>query len=160
MADLKTDVNNSELTNGSGLMNNRYLVFSVNNQNFALDLSHIIEIVEILPITKIPNMPECIKGIMNLRGTVVPVMDLRMRFGFSETEYTERTCIVVIQNNNSLVGLIVEEVEDVLTIEKEEMSSPSNLNNNHIVKYIQSIGMANNAAQSILDCDMLFDLIS
>ena len=154
MAEIKNNVN------GSKLMSSRYLVFSINSQNFALDLSHIIEIVEVLPITRIPNMPECIKGIMNLRGTVIPVMDLRMRFGFTETEYTERTCIVVIQNDNSLVGLMVEEVEDVLTIDKDEISPPSNLSNNRVAKYIQSIGLANNQTQSILDCNILFDLLS
>ncbi len=139
-------------------MVNRFLVFAVGDQSFALEISCVIEIVEVLPITKIPNMIECIKGIINLRGAIIPIIDLRLRFGYTETVYTDRTCIVVVEHDGMSVGFIVEEVKEVLSIAEEEISPPTSLSDQNHSQYVKGIGMGKGEVQLLLDCTLLMDV--
>ena len=88
--------NNEEILDSK--IDDLYMVFVINNQKYALSSKYITEIIEILPITKVPFLPEYMKGIINLRSTIIPVMDARMRFGMEPIEYSERTCIIIIEN--------------------------------------------------------------
>ena len=85
--------NNEEILDSK--IDDLYMVFVINNQKYALSSKYITEIIEILPITKVPFLPEYMKGIINLRSTIIPVMDARMRFGMEPIEYSERTCIII-----------------------------------------------------------------
>ena len=94
-----------------------YMVFMINNQKYALSSKYIIEIIEIMPITNVPFLPKYMKGIINLRSTIIPVMDTRIRFGMDPIDYTERTCIIIIDNNSNKMGLIVDAVNEFITIQ-------------------------------------------
>ena len=136
-----------------------YMVFIINNQKYALSSKYIIEIIEMLPITKVPFIPNYMKGIINLRSTIIPVMDARMRFDMEPIEYNERTCIIIIENNNTKIGLIVDAVNEVINISPEQsmnMSSTKEECNNNFIKCVSEI---NNEVQLILDCDLLMEIV-
>ena len=94
----------------SNTKEDRFLVFTIGEQDYAIEIHYVIEIIEPMPLTPIPFLPGCIKGIINVRGDVIPVMDVRMRFGLPEQEYTEHTCIINLDNDGVSLGLIVDEV--------------------------------------------------
>lgn len=142
-----------------GSTENRYLVFSLKEQNYALEISGISEIIKMLPITKVPGIPGCIKGIINLRGTITPVMDMRLRFGFEEAAYHDRTCIIILNKHDASLGLIVDDVQEVLTIPKDKIALPSS-EKGHSAKtqFIRGVGMVNDKLQLLLDCDQIMDI--
>lgn len=136
-----------------------YMVFVVNNQKYALSSKYIIEIIEMLPITKVPFLPKYIKGIINLRSTIIPVMDARIRFDIEPIEYNERTCIIIIENNNSKIGLIVDIVNEVMHISPDKnmkMDSSEEDGKTNFIKYVSEV---NNDVQLILDCDALMKIV-
>ena len=100
----------------SNTKEDRFLVFTIGEQDYAIEIHYVIEIIEPMPLTPIPFLPGCIKGIINVRGDVIPVMDVRMRFGLPEQEYTEHTCIINLDNDGVSLGLIVDEVQSVMRI--------------------------------------------
>lgn len=99
----------------------QYLIFSVDDEYFGIDINYVIEIISMEPITKVPDLPEYIKGVINLRGLIVPVMDVSLKFEKSTGEYTDRTCIIVVEIDNIHMGLIIDEVLEVINIEGEEI---------------------------------------
>ena len=92
----------------------KYMTFKSGNEYFGLKIQYVNEIIQIQAITMVPETEEYIKGLINLRGKIVPVIDVRLRFGQDAFEYNDRTCIIVIQVNTMMVGLIVEKIEDVV----------------------------------------------
>ncbi|NLM79860.1 MAG: purine-binding chemotaxis protein CheW, partial [Clostridiales bacterium] len=94
----------------------RYLTFSLDSECYGIEIKYVTEIIGIQPITEVPEMPEYIKGIINLRGRIIPVMDVRLRFKKPFREYDERTCIIVIEIRDIVLGLIIDRVSEVLTI--------------------------------------------
>ena len=94
----------------------KYLVFSLGKELYGMDIRNITEIIGIQPITEVPEMPAYIRGIANLRGKIIPVMDARRRFKKPLREYDERTCIIVIETNDLSIGLIVDSVAEVITM--------------------------------------------
>ena len=112
-----------------------------------------------MPLTPIPFLPGCIKGIINVRGDVIPVMDVRMRFGLPEQEYTEHTCIINLDNDGVSLGLIVDEVQSVMRIpESERMPLPDEQATEASMRYLKSVGSVNQGIQLLLDCDKLMDI--
>lgn len=103
---------------------NQYLIFSVAEEYFGIDINEVIEIIGMESINIIPELPPYIKGVINLRGKVIPVMDVRVRFGKTEKEYDGRTCIIVVEINNTYMGLIIDEVIEVMNIQEEEIMNP------------------------------------
>lgn len=136
-----------------------YMVFVIDNKKYALSSKYIIEIIEMLPITKVPFLPEYMKGIVNLRSIIIPVMDTRMRFDLEPIEYNERTCIIIIEHNGEKMGLIVDAVNEVINIEpKKSMkmnSSKVGVKNN----FIKGVSEINNDVQLILDCESLVQIV-
>ena len=136
-----------------------YMVFVVNNQKYALSSKYIIEIIEMLPITKVPFLPIYMKGIINLRSTIIPVMDARMRFDIEPIDYNERTCIIIIENNNSKIGLIVDTVNEVIHISPEKNMNMDSSKEDGKTNFIKSVSEENNDIQLILDCDSLMKIV-
>ena len=103
----------------------KYLTFTLADEDYGIGILKIKEIIGMMPITSVPQTPEFVKGVINLRGKVIPVMDLRLRFGMSSIDYTERTCIIVVeigsQNGTVLVGIVVDAVSEVLNIKAEDI---------------------------------------
>ena len=135
------------------------MIFVINNQKYALSSKYITEIIEILPITKVPFLPEYMKGIINLRSTIIPVMDARMRFGMEPIEYSERTCIIIIENEANKIGLIVDAVNEVLTIPPKQIMESTKEKNDLKESFVNGISQINNDIQLILDCDSLVKIV-
>lgn len=133
----------------------RFLVFIIDEQSYAIEIHYITEIIEMMPITVVPFLPGCLKGIINLRGSVIPVMDVRLRFGLPEQEYTQRTCIVVLDNEGVQLGLIVDGVREVTNIPEDLRMPPPSDSENGINSYIKGVGNAAGEIQLLLDCDKL-----
>ena len=149
--------NNEEILDSK--IDDLYMVFVINNQKYALSSKYITEIIEILPITKVPFLPEYMKGIINLRSTIIPVMDARMRFGMEPIEYSERTCIIIIENEASKRGLIVDAVNEVLTIPPKQIMESTKEKNDLKESFVNGISQINNDIQLILDCDSLVNIV-
>ena len=149
--------NNEEILDSK--IDDLYMVFVINNQKYALSSKYITEIIEILPITKVPFLPEYMKGIINLRSTIIPVMDARMRFGMEPIEYSERTCIIIIENEANKIGLIVDAVNEVLTIPPKQIMESTKEKNDLKESFVNGISQINNDIQLILDCDSLVNSV-
>lgn len=151
------------MNNSEEILDNKvddlYMVFVINNQKYALSSKYITEIIEILPITKVPFLPEYMKGIINLRSTIIPVMDARIRFGMEPIEYSERTCIIIIENDTNKIGLIVDAVNEVLTIPSEKIMESTKEKNDIKESFVNGISQINNDVQLILDCDSLVNIV-
>jgi purine-binding chemotaxis protein CheW len=106
---------------------NQFLTFTLNDEEYGIEILRVQEIKGFSRITPIPNTPRYIKGVLNLRGTVVPVVDLRAKFSMAETEYNQFTVIIVVNVGKRVVGLVVDAVSDVLNIGKNEMQVPPDM---------------------------------
>jgi purine-binding chemotaxis protein CheW len=102
----------------------KYLIFSLDKELYGIEIRYITEIIGLQPITAIPGMPEYIKGITNLRGKIIPVIDARLRFKKEARKYNDRTCIIVLDTNDMSVGLIVDSVSEVLSMQDGDISLP------------------------------------
>jgi len=105
-------------------LNLRYLTFRTDNQLFGLPIREIVQITQMQEIIVLPEQPHYVKGIISLRGQIIPVIDVRLRFGKKEAGYTERTCIIITHVQGSDFGLIVDEVDEVTDIQEEQVSPP------------------------------------
>lgn len=132
----------------------RFLTFSLGNETYGIEIRYVMEIIGIQTITEVPELPEYIKGIINLRGKIIPVMDVRLRFRKEPKEYNDRTCIIVVDINGVSIGLIVDSVSEVLTIPEEDISAPPNINNIKN-RYIKNIGKAGSDVKLLLDCEKM-----
>ncbi len=160
-APMKTDVNdigNIAITNTT---ESRFLVFEIASQQYALEIDYVTEIIEMMRITLVPYLPDCIKGIINLRGNVTPVMDVRKRFGMPEKEYDDRTCIVVIDRNNMKLGLIVDEVVEVTTMNGDDaIEAREYVGAQSAVGFVKGVVQFGDVMRLLLDCDKLMELSS
>jgi purine-binding chemotaxis protein CheW len=134
----------------------RYLTFALGNEAFGLEISNVTEIVGVQPITLIPEVPSYVKGVINLRGKIIPVIDIRLRFGRETIDYDDRTCIIVVDIKDICVGLIVDHVSEVVTIDDANIVPPPDWRTGAQNRYIKSIGKVGNDVKLLLDCDKLF----
>lgn len=132
----------------------KYLTFILDNESYGIGINNVTEIIGIQPITLVPELPDYIKGIINLRGKIIPVMDVRLRFKKSFREYNDRTCIIVVDMNDLSIGLIVDSVSEVLIILDQDIVPPPNLNKISN-RYIRGIGKIDKEVKLLLDCDKL-----
>jgi purine-binding chemotaxis protein CheW len=100
---------------------NTYLAFNVNEEEYALEVRHVTEIVRLQKTFAVPDVPPYIRGVINLRGKVIPLLDVRARFGLGESQYNDRTVIVVIEHDETRIGLVVDAVSDVSEIPPESI---------------------------------------
>jgi len=147
----------SELEDEEDTQKERYLTFALNTEMYGIEIKHVTEIIGIQQITVVPELPNFICGIMNLRGKIIPIMDVRLRFKKPFREYSDRTCVIVIDITNMTMGMIVDSVEEVLTIPDSEIVSPAE-SNTLSNKYIKGIGKVGNDVKLILNCNKLLDL--
>ena len=134
----------------------KYLTFVLDNESYGIGINNVTEIIGIQPITPIPELPDYIKGIINLRGKIIPVMDVRLRFKKQFREYNDRTCIIVVEMKDLSIGLIVDSVSEVLIILDKDIVPPPNLNKLSN-KYIRGIGKTDKEVKLILDCNKLIN---
>jgi len=134
----------------------KYLTFLLDKEEYGIEIGYVTEIVGIQSIIEVPELPYYVKGIINLRGKIIPVFDVRLRFGKEAKEYTDRNCTIVIEIKNITVGLIVDAVAEVLSIPEENIVPFPKLSSSFQQKYIKGIGKIGNNVKLILDCDRLF----
>jgi len=134
----------------------RFLTFTIEENIYGLPIRFVTEIIGVQPATKVPETPDYVKGIINLRGRIIPLVDVRLKFGKEEIPYTERTCIIVIDVNLVAVGLIVDKVDDVLTLEDQQIAlPPSGGSLGFENRYIEGIGKVDGLVLLLLDAEKL-----
>ncbi|MPN49380.1 Chemotaxis protein CheW [bioreactor metagenome] len=150
MADMLTGV--AEIDDDA--MKGRFLTFLIDKEIFGIEIRHVMEIVGIQKITEMPEMPDYIRGIINLRGKIIPIMDVRLRFKKPGKDYTDRTCVIVIDFDGTSFGLIVDSVSEVLAMREEDIAPPPEMGQGGH-KYIRGIGKAGGSVKLLLDCQKL-----
>lgn len=138
-------------------LENRLMTFFIKDVIYGIQLRHVIEIISIQYITKVPNVPNYVKGIINLRGKIVPVVDTRLKIGIEETEYDDKTCIIVIMIGEMQIGLIVDSVNEVVTITKDAITRMPDISEQKTKKYLQSVTKMNDQMILHLDLDYLIN---
>lgn len=133
----------------------RYLTFSIGKETYGVEIKYVIEIIGIQTITEIPELPEYIKGIINLRGKIIPVMDVRLRFKKEPIEYNDRTCVIIVDINDTSIGLIVDKVAEVIIIPDQDIVEPPQMNKGNKNRYIKSMGKVGENVKLLLDCEKL-----
>lgn len=136
----------------------RYLCFQLQEQSFGVPIDAVREIVEMQEITPVPHMPEYLRGVVNLRGQVIPVVDLRLRMGQAFREYDRRTCIIMVEYQQRLIGLVVDRMEEVLHFDaKHREAAPDYRDDNGMSRFIASIGRQEDRVLMLLDVETILD---
>lgn len=150
----------SEVQKKSGIMDHRagkYLTFRLANEEYGLEILKVREIIGLMDITKVPKTPEYIRGVINLRGKVIPVLELRLKFGMDAKQDTEETCIIVVdiagEAGSVLMGILVDAVSEVLDIQSEEIEDPPSFGAGFDTRFILGIGKVKNTVKLLLDID-------
>ncbi len=137
----------------------KYLTFSLANEEFGIGILKIREIIGMMTITTVPQTPEFVKGVVNLREKVIPVIDLRLRFGMESVEYNERTCIIVVEveaaKGNVTIGIVVDSVSEVLNIIAEDIEDTPSFGTNLQTDYILGMAKAEGSVKILLDIDKI-----
>ncbi len=133
----------------------KFLTFQVGTEEFGISIRHVTEIIGLQKITDVPDMPGLIKGVINLRGKVIPVMDVRSRFKLESREYDDRTCIVVVNIKDKSVGLVVDRVSEVADIPESQIEPPVQIGSGTASRYIQGMGKIDEDVKILLDVDRL-----
>jgi purine-binding chemotaxis protein CheW len=135
----------------------KYLTFTLADEEYGIGILKIKEIIGMMPITSVPQTPEFVKGVINLRGKVIPVMDLRLRFGMDSIDYTERTCIIVVEIQGPagtvMIGLVVDSVSEVLNIKGEDVEDTPTFGIRLNTDYILGMAKMEGALKILLDID-------
>ncbi|MBN2695268.1 purine-binding chemotaxis protein CheW, partial [bacterium] len=142
LEDIKKELNYFAGRGGTDLQKNQYLMFKIEDENYGIEIKYVRDIIRIQKITHVPDTLKYFKGVINLRGKVVPVIDLHLRFGISETVYDDRTCIIVVSLNDILTGFIVDRVSEVMDISSNQLTNEvdsSVIGDKTHTKFIQAI---------------------
>ena len=132
------------------------LFFDIGETVYGIEIKYINEIIGIEQITVVPKIPEHIKGVINIRGKVVPVISVRKRFGMEEIPYDDRTCIIVLEfEDGNQVGVIVDRVHEVIVVKQSEISKVPDAKNGNANRYLKSIINRDSGIRLLLDCDKL-----
>jgi purine-binding chemotaxis protein CheW len=135
----------------------KFLTFFLGKEAYGIEIKFVIEIIGIMDITEVPELPYYVKGIVNLRGKIIPVIDVRLRFKREVKEYNDRTCIIVININEVFVGLIVDNVAEVINIDESNIVLPPDVRTGFQNRYVKGIGKVGNEVKLLLDCDRLLN---
>ena len=135
----------------------KYLTFSLAQEEYGIGILKIKEIIGMMPITPVPQTPEHVKGVINLRGKVIPVVDLRLRFGMESIEYDERTCIIVVeiagQTGTVQIGIVVDSVSEVLNIKGEDVEETPTFGTKLNTDFILGMAKMEGGVKILLDID-------
>ena len=135
----------------------KYLTFALGNEEYSVPVLKVREIIKIMDITAVPQVPEYVKGVVNLRGKVIPVVDLRLKFGFPAQDYTERTCIIVVEvalaTGARMMGIIVDHVSEVLNVAAEQIEQTPEFGDEIQTDYMKGIAKVQGQVKILLDLD-------
>ena len=135
----------------------KYLTFSLADEEYGIGILKVKEIIGMMPITTVPRTPEFVKGVINLRGKVIPVIDLRLKFSMEKIDYTERTCIIVVNLKSRaadiLIGIVVDSVSEVLNIKAEDIEDTPTFGTSLDTSYILGMAKMEGGVKILLDID-------
>lgn len=145
-------VNTDIMSMDADTMANKYLTFSMDEDVYAIRITYVREIIGYQMITPVPNQVNYIKGVINLRGKIIPTMDIRMRFNKEARAYDDRTCIVVVNVDELAVGIVVDRVDEVMNLLPDQISKTPSFTSDIHEKYIEGIVKKDNHPIVLLDC--------
>jgi len=138
----------------------QYLTYKLGNEVFALDIAKVREVLDFTTGTRVPRMPEFMRGVINLRGSVVPVVDMRLKFGMTRTEKTADTCVIItevtVDNETTVLGALADSVQEVLDLEQRNIEPPPKIGTMLRTEFIKGMGKQNDRFIIILDIDKIF----
>lgn len=134
---------------------NRFLTFHLGKESYGIEIRYVTEIIVMQEITKVPELPESIIGVVNLRGNVISVMDMRKRFHLESKEYDDRTCIIVVNVEEIAIGLLVDTVNEVLNIPEEQVDPPPKTHSGVKSSYIMGMGKVEKQVKILLDIEKI-----
>jgi len=137
----------------------KYLTFTLDDETYGIGILKVKEIIGMLPVTSVPRTPDFVKGVINLRGKVIPVTDLRLKFGMAAMAYTDRTCIIVVEidtiDSTVLIGIVVDAVSEVLNIKEEEIEKTPDFGTRLNTEYILGMAKMGGGVKILLDIDRI-----
>ena len=138
----------------------QYLTFKLDDEVFALDISKVREVLDFTFVTKVPRTPEFMRGVINLRGSVVPVIDMRLKFGMSRTEKTVNTCVIIVEINlegeRLVIGALADSVQEVVDLDASQIEPPPRIGTRLKTEFIKGMGKRGDHFIIILDIDRIF----
>lgn len=142
------------------LLTSQYLAFNLDDEVFSFDISKVREVLEYSKATKVPQTPDMMVGVINLRGSVVPVIDMRIKFGMGETEKTVNTVIIIIEiqlnDESTLIGALVDSVKEVIDLDEEQIEPPPKIGTKLNTEFIKGMGKQDGEFLIILDIEKIF----
>ncbi|MRR17330.1 MAG: purine-binding chemotaxis protein CheW [Deltaproteobacteria bacterium] len=140
----------------------KYLTFNIAGEEYGIGILKVKEIIGMMPITVVPQTPAYVKGVVNLRGKVIPVIDLRLKFSLAAHEFTERTCIIVVEiaarNRTIVMGIVVDSVSEVLNIKAADIEATPSFGTNLNIDYILGIAKVGGSIKILLDIDRILSI--
>ncbi len=138
----------------------QYLTFKLDDEVFALDITKVREVLDFTTVTKVPRTPEFMRGVINLRGSVVPVVDLRLKFGMSKTEKTVNTCIIIVEvkvdDETTVLGALADSVQEVMDLESDHIEPAPKIGTRLNTEFIKGMGKRDDRFVILLDIDKVF----
>lgn len=155
--DNRQEISASDRIIGAVDRKGKYLTFTLAGEEYGIGILRIKEIIGMMPITSVPRTPGYVKGVINLRGKVIPVIDLRLRFNMEENDYTDRTCIIVVEIDmetaDMVIGIVVDAVSEVVSIKKEDIEATPAFGTDLNTEYILGMAKMEGAVKILLDID-------
>ncbi len=140
----------------------QYLTFKLGDEVFALDIAKVREVLDFTSVTKVPRTPEFMRGVINLRGNVVPVVDMRLKFGLTRTEKTVNTCIIIVEisldGDTTVLGALADSVQEVIDLEPDKIEPAPKIGTRLKTEFIKGMGNRNDQFIIILDIDKVFSV--
>jgi purine-binding chemotaxis protein CheW len=138
----------------------QYLTFKLDEEVFALDISKVREVLDFTTVARVPRTPDFMLGVINLRGSVVPVVDMRLKFGMTKTQRSVNTCIIIVEieidEETTILGALVDSVQEVLDLDPEQIEPPPRIGTRLDTRFIKGMGKRENDFIIILDIDKIF----
>ncbi|MCD6377019.1 MAG: purine-binding chemotaxis protein CheW [Caldisericaceae bacterium] len=147
-----------DLMTSEDTQKDKYLSFNLGNSEYAIPIHYVLEIIGLQPITRVPDVPNYVKGVINIRGKVIPVVDLRQRFGLEEQAYDDRTCIIIVRIEEMQVGLIVDTVNEVLKIESQQIEPPPEVKRGQANKFIDGLAKVADSVKIVLNMASILEI--
>ncbi len=136
----------------------QFVLFNVAGYGYGIDIQNVLEITVMLPITRVPETPDFIQGVLNLRSDIVPVIDMRKRLGFDTVQFTEVSRIIVLFYNNIKAGIIVDSVQEVIEISEDNIDSSFDINESEYGEFILGIGKLDDRVVALIDIERLMNV--
>ncbi len=135
------------------VLDGKFLTFVLSNEEYGIEILKVREIIGLMDITTVPQTPDYMKGVINLRGKVIPVIDLRMKFSIQEEEHTQETCVIVVEVNGASIGIIVDSVSEVVDINGEDIENSPRFSQGIDTSFIMGLGKVKEKIIILLDID-------